>query len=124
MAGVLYLFRLFVYHAMETEEIVKSRFRVMEKKLYRIITMPAMSVAFIAGVTMLYFNPFNLHEGWMHAKLTFVFLLIGVTHYAGGLIRKFAEGEPTPSEKSLRLLNELPTVLMILIVFMVIVRPF
>src|SRR3954463_270883 len=82
MAGLLYLFRLFVYHAAEKEEVVKERFRMMEWRLYRIITMPAMVAAFVFGVTMLYLNPTLLRQPWMIAKLILVSLLIAVTHYA------------------------------------------
>src|SRR3954467_14050717 len=81
MAGILYLFRLFVYHAAETEEVVKARFIVMEKKLYRIITVPAMTVAFLMGVTMLSMNPVLLEQKWMWGKLFFALALIGVTHH-------------------------------------------
>lgn len=123
MAGILYLIRLFVYHAMETEAVVKSRFEVMEFRLYRYITSPAMVVAFILGIAMLFQNPSLLQEGWMHGKLFLVVLLIGVTHMAGSLRKKLANGTSTRSVKFFRILNEVPTLLMIGIVLLAILKP-
>ncbi len=124
MAGLLYIFRLYVYHAMETEIVVKERFKVMERKLFNIITLPASLVALLMGVLMLGLNPELLHAHWMHAKLFFVVLLLGVTHYAGALLREFRDGKVTRSHKFFRVMNEVPTLLMIIIVVLVIVRPF
>ena len=124
MAGLLYLFRLFVYHAAETEAVVKSRFQVMEWKLYRLITVPAMVASFVFGVAMLVQNPGLLHEGWMHAKLLFVAGLIAVTHYSKRVLRQLAAGTNQKSERYFRIMNEVPTLLMIGIVILVIVRPF
>lgn len=124
MAGILYLYRLIVYHTAETETVVMERFRVMEEKLYRIITLPAMTVALIAGILMLTMNADLLKMPWMHAKLLFVALLIGTTHYAGKWIRVLKTGKPDKSEKFFRVFNEVPTILMIIIVVLVIIRPF
>jgi len=124
MAGILYLIRLFVYHANESEAIVKSRFVIMERRLYRIITMPAMGVSLLLGIIMLMMSPALLRQPWMHAKLFLVVLLMGVTHYAGRIRKKLEEGTLPQTEKFFRVLNEVPTVLMILIVLLVIVRPF
>jgi putative membrane protein len=124
MAGILYLFRLFVYHAGETEAVVKSRFKIMEYRLYKYITAPAMVVAFGMGVWMLFLNPSLLQQAWMHAKLFFVVLLIGVTHYAGRLVKTFAADQNRRPERFFRIMNEMPTLLMIFIVFLVILKPF
>ncbi|MCB0416980.1 MAG: protoporphyrinogen oxidase HemJ [Bdellovibrionales bacterium] len=124
MAGILYLLRLLVYHRIETEKVVKDRFEVMEYRLYRYITNPAMIVALVFGVWMLVLNSFLLSQPWMHIKLTAVVLLIGVTHYAKAMMKKFKRGEMPKTEKYFRILNEIPTLLMIIIVVMVIVRPF
>ena len=124
MAGLLYLFRLYVYHAAETENVVKERFKIMERKLFRIITLPAALVAFGMGVVMLLLNPVLLQEHWMHAKLFFVVLMLGITHYAGRILRQFSEGTVTQTHKFFRVMNEVPTLLMIIIVLLVIMRPF
>ena len=70
--GSLYLYRLFVYHAMETEEVCRERFKIMERKLLRGIAHPAGAISVITGITMLVMNPGYLKMPWMHAKLTFV----------------------------------------------------
>lgn len=124
MAGILYLYRLFVYHAEETEAVVKSRFMIMEQKLLRVILLPAAVASLIFGVWMLVMNPALLHQEWMHAKLGLVGLLLFLTHYAGRLRKSLAAGTCRWTGKQLRLLNEAPTILMILIVLLVVLRPF
>jgi len=124
MAGVLYLLRLYVYHAAEKVDVVKERFTVMENRLYRFITLPAMTVSLILGAGLIFVSPFFLQQGWLHAKLLFVVLLVGVTHMAGKWGRELQAGTSTKSEKFFRIANEVPTVLMILIVFLVIFKPF
>lgn len=124
MAGILYLFRLFVYHAEETENLVKDRFKVMEEKLARIIMLPAMLVALLMGIVMLAMNPELFKNGWMHAKLLFVAGLLFMTHYAGTLRVQLRDGTCRHSGKFFRIMNEVPTLLMILIIFLVILRPF
>lgn len=124
MAGILYLIRLLVYHAAETEAVVKSRFVVMEQRLYRVITVPAMMAAVGFGAWMIALNPSLLSEGWMHAKLGLVVLLVGITHYAKRAMRQLGAGQCEKSERFFRILNEVPTLLMIGIVFLVILRPF
>lgn len=123
MAGILYLIRLFIYHTEEKEAVVISRFQVMEERLYRIITVPAMAVAFILGSTIISMNPGLLRQPWMHGKLFFVICMGGITGYAGGLMKRLARGERPLSSKQLRFLNEVPTLLMIGIVFLVILKP-
>lgn len=123
MAGILYLYRLLIYHTEETEAVVMARFRVMEERLYRIITMPAMGVAFIAGLFLVAFRPELLRQGWLHGKLSLVFLLLGTTIYAGRVMRELADGRKRLTSRQLRILNEVPTLLMIGIVFLVILKP-
>ncbi|HMY57132.1 MAG TPA: protoporphyrinogen oxidase HemJ [Pseudomonadota bacterium] len=124
MAGLLYLYRLFVYHAMETEEVCRERFKIMERKLLRGIAHPAGAISVITGVTMLVMNPGYLKMPWMHAKLTFVLGLL-ISHGQAMYYRqKLIENPTAYSHKKFRLLNEVPTLLMIGIVIMVIVRPF
>lgn len=127
MAGILYLFRLFINHAEKgrQDEKIHSLFVGMEERLYRIITRPAMNVAAIAGIAMLALNPSLLKEHWMMVKVVCVTALIMTTVYAKRMMLHFALMENSvPSSKKLRLLNELPTLLMIIIVSMVILRPF
>lgn len=124
MAGLLYLYRLFVYHAMETETVVMERFQVMERRLLSAITTPASIVSFLTGAYMLYLQPGYLTQPWMHVKLLFVLGLFAMT----GIGRKFQRQLITEPKKvkhqTFRILNEIPTVLMIVIVVMIIVRPF
>ncbi len=124
MAGVLYLFRLFVYHAEEKEAVVKERFSLMEQRLYTIIVVPASTLAVILGITLLYLQPAHLSHGWMHTKLLLVFILLGLSHGAKSFHRKLSQGKDTHSGKFYRILNEVPTLLMVLIVFLVVMRPF
>lgn len=124
MAGILYLFRLFIYHTEETEEVVMSRFRVMEERLYRIITVPAMAVAFVLGIVMLSLHGDLMRQPWLHGKLFFVIAMAGITGFAGKLRRRLAAGEKPYTSKQLRILNEVPTLLLIAIVLLVILKPF
>lgn len=124
MAGLLYLYRLFVYHAEETENLVKTRFVTMEYRLYRYITVPAMLVAIVMGIAMIVENPNLLKYPWMHAKLFFALGMIGMTHMASKFKRDLANHTSTVKGKTFRILNEVPTLLMILIIGMVILQPF
>ena len=124
MAGILYLYRLFVYHAEETEAVVKARFQVMETKLMNIILTPAMGVSLLLGIVMLILQPETLRMHWFHAKLTCVVGMMFMSHYAGKLKQELRDGTCKKTSRQLRFLNEVPTLLMIGIVFMVILRPF
>ncbi|MBI1949364.1 MAG: CopD family protein [Deltaproteobacteria bacterium] len=123
MAGLLYIYRLFVYHAMESEAVVRARFEVMERRLLNAITTPAGIVALVTGVAMIALSTGFLRQPWMHAKLTLVVGLLG-SHVYAVLARKRLLTEPAAvSHKRFRFLNEVPTLLMIGIVILVIVRP-
>lgn len=126
MAGILYLFRLFVYHAewgAKSEDNHKM-LCVMEQKLMRFIMHPAMGIAWVAGLWMIAKNPLLMKQGWwLHAKLLFVVFLTIITILSGRIHRNFKNRQSSLSGKKLRLLNEVPTVLMILIVVLVIFRP-
>lgn len=127
MAGILYLLRLLVYHAEKGKKSSDNHelLTLMERRLYRYITIPAMVLTWIAGLTLVSLMPSLLSQGWLHAKILLVVFLTGVTHYAGALHKKFAAGsEKTPGSRSLRILNEVPTILMLLIVFLVVFRLF
>ena len=124
MAGLLYLPRLYVYHAENVEEpILNTTFKTMERRLMLYIMNPAMIASFVFGIWMIALVPELLEEGWMQAK---VFLLVAMTGYHGALARWrrfFAKDENNLTPKFYRLINEVPTVLMILIVILAIVKP-
>lgn len=126
MAAMLYLPRLFVYHASaKAGSELSETLKIMERRLLKYICNPAMIAAWVFGLLMLYANPDILHgQGWMHAKLTFVLLLSGVHGVLAKNTRLFAQDINTKSATYFRILNEVPTVLMIAIVIFVIVKPF
>lgn len=124
-AGIFYLPRLFVYHAMAEDQISKDRFKIMERKLYRGIMNPSMIVTVALGLWMFIANiEAYKGSGWMHAKLTLVFLLIGYHHVCLAYLKKFANDANTKSDKFYRVFNEIPVFLLVAIVILVIVRPF
>ena len=125
MAGLLYLPRLFVYHcAAEAGSSTSETFKVMERRLLRAIMNPAMIVAWIFGLAMLVWHVEAGMQGWLHAKLTAVVLMTIIHHMLGRRRKEFAEDRNTRPARYYRLLNEAPTVLLIVIVIMVIVKPF
>jgi putative membrane protein len=125
MAGLLYLPRLFVYHAKaELGSSSSETFKVMEEKLVRIIMTPAMIVAWVCGLAMIGLNPELLRSGWLPVKLLFVVALTVIHFMMNGWRRDFARDSNHRSERFFRIANELPTLAMIVIVIMVIVRPF
>tara|TARA_E500000318_G_scaffold44677_2_gene42222 strand:- start:84 stop:518 length:435 start_codon:yes stop_codon:yes gene_type:complete len=125
MAGMFYLPRLYVYHvgaAVGSE--LSETLKVMERRLLRAIINPAMISTFIFGIWMLVLVPDYLAEPWMHVKLTCIVLMTG---FHGGLSRwrrQFAADANPHSERFYRIANEVPTILLIVIVIMVIVKPF
>jgi putative membrane protein len=125
MAGLLYLPRLYVYHAMvETGSARDMTFQLMERRLLKAIMNPAMIASFLFGFWMVLLNPDLLSQGWFHIKLASVLLLAGV-HGKFAVMRKaFAEGRANRSDRYYRVWNEVPTVLMIIIVIMVVIQPF
>jgi putative membrane protein len=124
MAGMLYLPRLFIYHC-EAEPGSKQSetFKVMERRLLKAIINPAMIVTWILGLWLAWDAGF-FSSGWLHAKLTLVLILSGVHGWFARLTRDFANDRNRHSQKFYRYLNEVPTVLMILIVVLVVVKPF
>ena len=124
MAGMLYLPRLFVYHADTPVGSAQSEtFKVMERRLFRAIITPAMIVTWVFGLWLAW-KGFGFSGGWLHAKLAAVVLLSGVHGYLGGAVRRFAEDRNTKPSRHWRMVNEVPTVLMVVIVVLVIVKPF
>lgn len=125
MGGLLYLFRLFVYHNEEVEGIVKERLQTMEKRLLFMIATPAGLLTLITGFTIVSYNvAYFMKQGWFHAKLLAVFLLL-VLHIGSLRIRRRLRTESHPYKNAwLRFLNEVPTLLMIAIVLLVVFKPF
>ena len=124
-AGLFYLPRLFVYHAMSEDETSHARFCVMERKLYRGIMTPASLAAVALGVWMLILNPGLFASGaWLHVKLTLATVLIGYHHWCGGLLKRFARGENRHGHVFYRWFNEVPVLFLLAIVILVVVRPF
>ena len=125
MAGMLYLPRLYVYHAGAAPGSEASEtFKVMERRLLKAITTPAMISSLIFGIAMLVITPEWLKQGWLHAKLTCVLGLLAVHGMLARSRREFAEDRNTRSPRYYRVVNEVPTVLMIASVLLVIVKPF
>jgi len=127
-AGLFYLVRLFVYHV-EAEQkpqperdILKKQFNIMEWKLYRIITNPAMIITVIFGSAMLIQNPVYLTFGWMHIKLGLLVLLIAYHYYCRRIIRNLENGTNTFTSFQFRLFNEIPTLFLVSIVLFAVVR--
>ena len=125
MAGQLYLPRLFVYHSTSPVGSQQSEtFKVMEEKLMRIIMNPAMIVTWLCGLTMIALNPALLSQGWLMVKLVLVLFLSGMHGVMSRWRKEFAADRNTRPQKFYRMINEVPTLALIVIVIMVIVRPF
>lgn len=123
-SGLFYLPRLFVYHAAATDAISIERFKIMERRLYYYIMTPGAILTLLFGGWLLSFNaPSYLSQGWMHIKLTLVLLLILYHIYLGSLLAKFAQDHNQHSQRFYRYLNELPSLLLIAIVILVVVKP-
>ncbi|RUM98591.1 protoporphyrinogen oxidase HemJ [Pseudaminobacter arsenicus] len=124
MAGMLYLPRLFVYHAdAEPGSAQSETFKVMERRLLRVIINPAMVITWVFGLWLAW-KGFGFSGGWLHAKIAAVLALSGVHGYFSAAVRKFAEDRNRKPAGHWRMVNEIPTVLMILIVILVVVKPF
>jgi putative membrane protein len=125
MAGLLYLPRLFVYHAAsETGSAQSETFKIMERRLLRFITTPAMVAAWIFGLILAFSVVDWAHAGWFHAKLLLVLILSGFTGMLAKWTREFAADRNTRSQRFYRIANEVPTLLMIAIVILAVVKPF
>ncbi len=124
MAGLLYLPRLFVYHCGAEKGSVQSEtFKTMEGRLLTIIMAPAMVISWVLGLWLVHAGGY-LMAGWLHAKLLLAVLLSGVHGYLSAAARAFREDRNTKSARHWRIVNEVPTLLMVGIVILVIVQPF
>lgn len=124
-AGIFYLPRLFVYHAMAEDQPSIERFKVMERKLYRGITTPSMVVTLVFGFWLLGTNAdYYLAQGWLHAKLVLIAILVGYHFMCGRFVRLFRDDQNTRGHVFYRVFNELPVLLLVGIIILAVVRPF
>ncbi len=125
MVGLLYLPRIFVYHAENNDESkVSEIFKIMERKLYLYIMTPAMFLSWIFGLILIHSIGFQqLTQLWMVLKIVFVITLTLYHLYLGKILKQFREDKNTHSHKFFRIINEIPTLLLILIVFIVVFKP-
>ncbi len=124
MAGLLYLPRLFVYHAETTIGSVRAEtFKVMERRLLKAIMNPAMIASFVFGIWMIVLAPGLLYDPWMHVKILCVLLMAGCHGAFSKMRRKLENDEQPRRPRVYRIWNEVPTVLMVIIVFMAVVKP-
>ena len=125
MAGLLYLPRIFVYHAENNSELKASEiFKVMEKKLYFYIMTPAMILSWLFGLLLIHIIGFQqLGQTWMLLKLILVLVLTIYHFFLGSILSQFKIDNNKYSHKFFRYINEIPTILLILIIFVVIFKP-
>ena len=124
MAGLLYLPRIFVYHSEATHESQKDVFRIMERKLYNYIMMPAMLLSWLFGVLLI--NNLGLSvltELWMQIKTISVIILTYYHFLLGKYLNNFALNTNVKTSKFFRIINEIPTIILIVVVFVVIFKP-
>ncbi len=123
-AGLFYLPRLFVYHADSIDQISIDRFKVMERRLYYAISWPAAVLTTVFGLWLVTYNPhYYMSAGWMHVKFSLVILLWAYHYACGHFVRQFACDNNTRGHLFYRVFNEVPTVLLIGIVLLVVVKP-
>ena len=124
MAGLLYLPRIFVYHSENNNEIITNVFKTMERKLYYYIMTPAMTLSWLFGLVLVHEIGFSqLANLWLQVKFVLVIILTAYHFYLGLLLSKFKFDQNQKSPKFYRYINEIPTLLLILIVFIVILKP-
>jgi putative membrane protein len=121
-AGLFYLPRLFVYHAMAGDAATRERFKVMERKLYRGIMTPAMVITVATGLWL--WLGFGISGGWMHAKAALVVLLVVYHFWMRALMSDFARDANRHTHVYYRWVNEIPTVILFAVVVLVVVKPF
>ena len=125
MAGLLYLPRIFVYHVENSEKKEATEiFEVMEKRLYFYIMRPAMILSWFFGMILIYINGLDVFSQlWMHIKLGLVVLLTIYHEYLGMCLRSLRLNTNTKTSKFFRIINEVPTIILIFIIFIVIFKP-
>ena len=124
MAGLLYLPRIFVYHAEATHESQINTFKIMERKLYNYIMMPAMLLSWLFGILLIHSLGFNIFaEMWMQIKTISVIILTYYHFLLGKYLSDFAINDNKKSSKFYRIINEVPTIILIVVVFVVVFKP-
>ena len=124
MAGLLYLPRIFVYHSEATHETQKSTFKIMERKLYNYIMMPAMLLSWLFGILLIHNLGFSIFlELWMQIKTAAVIILSYYHFTLGKYINDFAVDSNQKSSKFFRIYNEIPTIILIVVIFVAIFKP-
>ena len=124
MAGLLYLPRIFVYHAENNNKVISSVFKTMERKLFYYIMTPAMVLSWLFGLVLIHEIGFEkLTNLWLQLKLILVILLTLYHFYLGLLLNRFKSDQNKKTSKFYRYINEIPTLLLILTVFIVIFKP-
>jgi putative membrane protein len=124
MAGLLYLPRIFVYHSEASHESQKNTFKIMERRLYNYIMMPAMLLSWLFGVLLIHSLGFGVFgELWMQIKTTSVVILTYYHFLLGKYINDFAINSNKRSSKFYRIINEVPTIILIVVVFVVVFKP-
>jgi putative membrane protein len=124
MAGLLYLPRIFVYHSEASHESQKNVFKIMERKLYNYIMMPAMLLSWLFGVLLIHSLGFNVFmELWMQIKIVSVLVLTYYHFLLGKYLNNFAINNNSKSSKFYRIMNEVPTIILIVVVFVVVFKP-
>ena len=124
MAGLLYLPRIFVYHSENNNEIISNVFKTMERKLFYYIMTPAMVLSWFFGLILIHEIGFEkLASLWLKSKLILVFFLTVYHFYLGLILKQFKLDQNKKTPKFYRYINEIPTLLLILIVFIVIFKP-
>ena len=122
-AGLFYLPRLFVYHAMSEDSISQERFKIMERKLYRGIMMPSLILTVIFGGWMIVREPTLLQSFWMQTKLALVLGLILYHIACGYFVSRFANGKNTRGHLFFRWFNEIPVIFLITLVILAVLKP-
>ena len=121
MAGLLYLPRLFVYHSdKEIEQNTSNTFKVMERKLYRFIMNPSVALVWITGLILFYYSEI---ETWLLVKIALVILMTFFHIFLGQRLRDFTADANKYSSRFFRIINEVPTIIMIIIVFLAVLQP-
>ena len=125
MAGLLYLPRIFVYHVENLEKKETTEiFEIMEKRLYFYIMRPAMVATWLFGIILIYINGLDIFSQlWMHIKLALVIFLTIYHEYLGICLKSFKLKTNTKTTKFFRIINEVPTIILIFIIFIVIFKP-
>ena len=124
MAGLLYLPRIFVYHSESKDDSQREVFKVMERKLYNFIMMPAMILSWLFGFLLIHSLGFSIFsELWMQIKIISILLLTYYHFYLGRHLSLFSFNNNKNSSKFFRIINEIPTILLIIIVFTVVFKP-